>query len=332
MKNLAPSFLWLLATTLFFACQQDQPLSSRPDSTQHGLTLLSGPNPGWHYQNMRIYPIVAEAGALDNQTSVKNLTTLAEAMTMPGFRITEQKQFGRSEREWYNGVTVQNKTRDTIYLLSGDVVTGGNQDRVMAYDEVILPATVNNVEVFCVEKGRSHYYDESAPAAEKQVAAFKGYFSVASPRVRQAVQRTGSQSDVWAAVDHVTAANNASSATHTYAGLATENDKKAIRDAYLQHYAAQFADLPNLVGMVVVAGGEVLGVDMFGHPDLYKRQSAALLHGYVAEAVLANGPATDVTPNSAFTKVARLAVATSASTKEAGKFSRHGVWVHLYSK
>ena len=102
MKNIA--YLSILVTaTLLAACQQDQPHSS---TTQHGLTLLTTANPGWQYQNMRVYPIVADVAALEGQASVQQLTTLAEAMSTPGFRITEQKQFGRSEREWYNGLTV----------------------------------------------------------------------------------------------------------------------------------------------------------------------------------------------------------------------------------
>ena len=330
MKNTS-YLLILVAATLFAACQPDQSLSSVSSKSHHGLTLLTTANPGWQYQNMRVYPIVMDASISESQASVQHLTTLAEAMHTPGFRITEQKQFGRSEREWYNGLTVQNKTQDTIYLMSGEVVTGGNQDRILAHDDVLPPASIKNVEVFCVEKGRSHY-DESAPAAEKQIAAFKGYFSVASPQVRQAVQRTGNQSDVWAAVDKVTLANDAQSSTHTYAGLGIENDKKARRDVYQQHFASQFADLPNMVGMVVVCGDEVLGVDIFGHPDLFKRQYDALLHGYVTEAATRPNQAATAPVEGIFSKVAGAAVPDALTTAGVGNFSRYGAWVHLYSK
>ncbi|MCY7329502.1 MAG: hypothetical protein LH618_13205 [Saprospiraceae bacterium] len=330
MKNISYLFI-LVAATLFTACQQDQPLSFSSSNANHGLTLLTTANPGWQYQNMRVYPIVADAAALEGQGSVQHLTTLAEAMRTPGFRITERKQFGR-EREWYNGLTVQNKTQDTIYLMSGEVVTGGNQDRILAHDEVLPPASVKNVEVFCVEKGRSSYYDEAAPAVEKQIAAFNGYFSVASPQVRQAVQRTGSQTDVWEAVDKVMAANDAQSNTHTYAGLNVENDKKAVRDAYQQHFASQFADVPNMVGMVVVCGDEVLGVDIFGHPDLFQRQFTALLHGYVTAAATRPGQTATAPVAGIFSKVAAAAKPGAITSAGVGNFSRYGAWVHLYSK
>ena len=331
MKNTSYFFLLLLVTAFLHACQPDQPATSTVTGSSHGLSLLTNDNPGWRYQNLRIYPVIADAAALTNQGSVQQLHPLSEAISKPGFRITELKPFGRSERLWYHGLTVQNKTRDTIYLMAGDVVTGGNQDRVLAHDDVILPASLKNVDVFCVERGRSHYYDESAPIAEKEVGAFNGYFSVASPSVRRAVQRTN-QAEVWAAADQITAANNAGSQTHTYAGLGTENDRKTLRDACIAHFAGQFQDIPNMVGMVVVCGDQVLGADIFGHPDLFKRQYAALLHGYAAEADTNLDSGNSVSALQVFEKVARLAAPKAKDTDVAGKFSRGDSWVHLYSK
>ncbi|MEO6759603.1 MAG: DUF6569 family protein, partial [Saprospiraceae bacterium] len=175
MKNTRFLF-FLLATAIFYSsCRPDT--ASTTGLTNNGLRLLTTATPAWTYRNMRVYPIVAETAALNGQEGLQHLTTLSEAMTTPGFRITEKKQFGRDEGPWYSALTVQNKTQDTVYLMSGEVVTGGNQDRVLAYDDVILPASLKNVEVFCVEKGRSHYYDASAPIAVQNEAAFKGYFS-----------------------------------------------------------------------------------------------------------------------------------------------------------
>ena len=109
----------------------------------------------------------------------------------------------------------------------------------MAYHEIVLPGTVKNIEVFCVEAGRSHYYDESASKVEKSVGAFKGYYNVASPQVRHAVQTSGNQSEVWAAVAKVTKANGAESSTSAYAALENATDQKATRDAYLRFFNRQ---------------------------------------------------------------------------------------------
>lgn len=327
--------LAVLLSVLLTACVNDTPLSfSNSEQKQHPLSILMEKNPGWQHENLRLIPVVASAEISKANASLKNLRTLAEAMQMPGFRVMERKQFGRGE-EWYNGLTVQNKTQDTVLLLSGDVVKGGNQDRVIAHHEVIMPMTVRNIEVFCVEAGRSTYYNASAPAAEKEVAAFKGYYNVASPRVRRAVQNSGNQQEVWDAVAEVTKANNAESHTKTYTALDNETVQKAQRDAYLQHLGGQIFDRPDVVGVVAVSGNHILGVDIFGSPDLFRRQYLALLHGYVAEAAssLVSSPQiSDSEVQSAFEKVIRMAAPHAKTNEEAGKFSWGGSWVHLFGK
>ncbi|MCE7923500.1 MAG: hypothetical protein DYG98_10610 [Haliscomenobacteraceae bacterium CHB4] len=332
MKNILSI---LLPALLFAACAGDTTSPTHQVKDSNGLTLVTGANPEWQYENLRIYPVVADASMLERQAAVQRLKTLAEGMRTPGFRITELKQFGRTREHSVNALTVQNKSLDTFLLLSGDVVTGGNQDRVIAQDQVVAPGTVRNIEVFCVEKGRWRYDDTNATGNEKNIYAFKGYYNVASLQVRRAVQRTGDQQAVWAAVGKITSANNAESGTHTYAALETANEAKAKRDAYLRYFDGKFAALPGMVGMVVVCGDRVLGVDIFGHPDLFRRQYDALLHGYVAEAATETyAPVrSDAAAQQAFAQVACLMAPQGRSTENAGKFALDGgIWVHLYSR
>ncbi len=326
-------FLSLLLVALCFAaCQNEHPVIST--AAKSGLQLLAQNTLEWQYENLRIFPIVADASLLEKQAAVQKLKTLAEGMKTPGFRITELKQFGRTREHSVNALTVQNKSQDAIFLMSGDVVTGGNQDRVISQDQVVMPGTVKNIEVFCVEKGRWRYDDPTATENEKKIFAFKGYYNVASPQVRQAVQRTGNQEAVWNAVAKVTSANNAESGTQTYAALETTNEAKAKRDAYLRYFDGKISSLPNMVGMVVVCGDRVLGVDIFGHSDLFRRQYDALLHGYVAEAAteVCTSKFADNEVEKVFGQVAQLAKPSATSDDEVGKFAVNEGWVHLYRK
>jgi len=326
-------FLLTISALFLGACKNDASLSDVKNAPNPGdLTLLTKESADLQFKNLRLYPVQASA-ALSN-LPLNQLHTLAEAMQKPGFRILEQKQFGRGNEPWYHGVTVQNKTQDTVLLLSGDVVQVGNQDRVIAHHEVIMPMTVRNIEVFCVEAGRSTYYDPAAPAAEKRVAAFKGYYNIASPQVRRAIQNTGNQQEVWDAVAKVTKANGAESATQAYTALDREGEGKAQRDAYLNHLKGAFANQPDIVGVVAVCGDKVLGVDIFGTPALFRGNYTALLHGYVAEAALAGTAGTIAleTVQHTFEKVARLSSQKIQNTPEAGKFVWNDTWVHLYGK
>ncbi len=339
MKKIA--LIVVLAAAWFTACQENRPETNQQTSAAPqnntfsvaGLQLRLDANPEWQYENLRIYPVVAEAGFIAKNSNLPELKTLAEAMASKGFSITEKKQFGREDDRWYNALTVQNKTRDTVFLMSGAVVTGGNQDRVIAYDDIILPGTLKNIEVFCVESCRSHYYDESAPESEKRVAAFRGYYNVASPRVRQAVH-SGNQQGVWDAVARVTADNQATSTTNTYAALETENDQKTIREAYLHFFEGKLMYLPNVVGMVAVCNGRVIGVDIFGKPELFQRQYLALMHGYAADAAVSGRDTPHAEPpvKNAFAKVAGLAAPESRSTADAGRFAVGEQLVHLFNK
>lgn len=317
------------------ACVNDSPLSvNKNGSKQSPLSLLTEQNPDWQHENLRLYPVVASAELSEANSNLRSLKSLAEGMQVPGFRVMEQKQFGRGAEAWYHGITVQNKTQDTVLLLSGDVVKGGNQDRVIAHHEIILPMTVRNIEVFCVEAGRSTYYDPAAPAVEKEVAAFKGYYNVASPQVRRAVQNSGNQEEVWAAVAKVTKASNAESSTKAYTALDNQSAEKTRRDAYLSQLKDQFATRDDVVGMVAICGDQVLSIDIFGNPDLFSRHYSALLHGYVAEAASA-APSQSMSSDhvqKAFEKVSRLTAPHAKSNEEAGKFSWSGSWVHLYGK
>lgn len=330
----------LLAATLF-ACTNtgtDNQRTTGSSSASNnlsaaGLQLRLEANPEWQYENLRLYPVIAEQSALRANASLPALKALAEGMQTAGFRITERKKFGRENDIWYNALTVQNKSQDTIFLMSGDVVTGGNQDRVIAYDDVIPPGTIKNIEVFCVEAGRSSYYDPGASESEKKVAAFRGYYSVASPQVRKAVYN-GNQQGVWDAVKEVTTANAAGSSTQAYAALETENEQKAKREAYQRFFDGKITNLPDAVGVVAVCNGQVIGVDIFGRSDLFRQQYPALIHSYAAEAAIPGKTASDThgSVREAFQQVARLSDPSQSGSAFAGKYSLGNTWVHLYKK
>lgn len=328
--------LAIAAAFIWSGCADDTIVSKDKNTAANGgLTLQMEAKPDWKYENLRLYPVLLSGMDQNIPTQINHFKSLAEAMQTPGFRILEKKQFGRQDDLWYNGLTVQNKTQDTVLLLSGEVVKGGNQDRVLAHHEVIMPMSVRNIEVYCVEAGRSSYYNPEAPAAEKQVAAFAGFYSIAAPQVRRAVQRNGSQQEVWNAVADVTKANNASSSTSAYTALDTENEQKKRRDAYQQHLEGIFAQNREVVGVVAVAGNQVLGVDVFGTPDLFRKHYPALLHGYIAGAAAMTDSGTalsDQQVQSNFDQVARMTAPHAKEDDMTGKFAWEGHWVHLFGK
>lgn len=326
------TFFLLLCTFWAISCQLDNNKPGNiPDS---GLSLVTEPNPEWQYESLRLYPVTANGRLLAEHNSLSQIKTLAEGMNTHGFRIMEKKQFGASE-EWRHVLTVQNKSQDTVLLMSGDVVQGGNQDRAIAHHQVIMPHTVTNIEVYCVEKGRSSYYDQSAPEAEKQAAAFKGFYNVASPQVRHAIQNTGGQGEVWNAVARVTEQNQVSSTTGSYLALDQPGEQTSRREACLNFFKGKFQDADNIVGVVAVSGDKILGVDIFGHPRIFRQHFAALMHGYAAEGLDKTSSKATMSQQEVqkkFEEIALLADKNAKTSSVGGKFSFQDNWVHLFSK
>lgn len=289
MKKLA--FLFMLFLT---ACVNDKPTptTANNDTTIDGFEVDLTKDEALDFEKMRIYPILASDDHIAQHADLADYKNLKEAMEIKGFRITERKPFGRFEDSGaVNNLTVQNKSTETIYLMAGDVVKGGNQDRVLAQDMVLPPRTLANIEVFCVEHGRWQYQgdpeeelDEEAKK-NKKVFAFTGYYNVVSNDIRKTVKHEKDQGMVWAAVGNLTTTHKATSTTETYTALEKSKDFTVERNKYLAYFEDKMEGKDNVVGMVVVSGNEVLGTDMFNHPNLFKKQYKVLLHSYVTDAI-----------------------------------------------
>lgn len=303
-------------------------------SPSNDLRLLMTDDAGWQCGSLRLYPIVLTDEALAASKDLKlNLLTLAEAMQTPGFRITEMQEFGRSAEVWYRGLTVQNKTEHPVLLMAGDVVQGGNQDRVVAQDYIIAARSLQNIEVFCVEAGRSSYYNPEAPEREKRAAAFYGYHSVCSPSVRSKVFQK-EQSAVWKQVAEVTQANRAETFTSAYTAIGKQDGTKARREGCVRALKEQFRALPNAVGYVALNGDRVVNVEIFRLPGLFNSRLPALLEGLAVEAFIGESapPRNQSSVQEAFKVVAALASPNSVPTERVGKTTYGDTWVHLYSK
>ncbi len=249
------------------------------------------------HENLRLYPVKASEAFINGNELPSKMKSLKEGIDTRGFYVTEKKPYGRfDDAGAVNSLTVQNKSEETIYLMQGDVVSGGNQDRVIAKNLVVPPRTITDIEVYCVEKNRWQYRDESIegedPEAKKKrkIFAFSGYYNVASSGLRKTVRESKDQQSVWNKVGELTSKNNASTNTGTYTALSGSSEFNVAADSYLKFFDGKVDELDDVVGMVAVSGKKVLAVDIFGHPELFKRQFPGLLHGYVTDAVTEGAP------------------------------------------
>lgn len=295
MKKLAFLFISFMMACTPNTDTEQRPVnqnSSKTDLLQIDLTE----NAALDYKNMRIYPVDATAEFIAANQSIAHFKNLKEAIEIKGFRITEKKPFGRfDDQAAVNNLTVQNKSKDTIILLEGDIVQGGRQDRILAQSMIIPPRTITDIPVFCVEPNRWEYkevsHEDLAEAdvhqneQNRKVAAFTGYYNIASSDLRRTMRETNNQQRVWDKVGQLTSLNNAESHTGAYSNLENSDEFTQQRDLYRDFFMDKFDETSKTVGMVVVSGNKILGAEVFGHPDLFRKQYEILLHSYITDAI-----------------------------------------------
>ncbi len=288
----------LTLAVLFFlsACRHEHG-NARKEGNPVGLEINTRPNPELDFENLRLYPVVAEAAFIERHAAAANYKNLKEAIHNHRFRITEKKPFGRFEDMGaVHTLTVQNKSEDTVFLMAGDVVQGGKQDRVIAQDRVIPPRTITDIAVFCVEPHRWQAQGEVDTDGSRQqeqnkhIYAFTGYYNVAAKDIRRSATHSKNQQEVWDKVGELTAIHNAETATGTYAALEQSETFTKNRARYLQFFEDKFDDTENVVGVLAVTGGQVIGTDIFAHPALFKKQYKALIHSYITDAMSIGEP------------------------------------------
>jgi hypothetical protein len=246
------------------------------------------------YVNLRLYPVYANESFKAVFKNVGKYTALQEAVQCKKIKITEKKD-GAS----VNDLTVQNISKDTIIIICGDVVKGGQQDRIVQEDVVLAPKSgKKNLKVFCVESGRWSrtqpavvVAQESVMVKEDAAAEFDSYYSKGSMGLRKVVEKEKDQSTVWDKVAEINDKNKTETATRTYTAITSSNSFTQKLDAYLKFFNNKFAD-PNMIGLVVVSANKVLGCDLFATNALFKGQLQSLLHSYATEAILNGSPVT----------------------------------------
>jgi hypothetical protein len=195
---------------------------------------------------------------------------LEDAQSQKSVKISE------TPGEQVERLVVRNNDTDKrpLYLLGGEVVLGGKQDRMVVADTVIEAKTTRELEVRCVEQGRWQGAD----------LAFHSSEAVAHPDLRKAALFKG-QGDVWNEVARKSAASNVSSSTGTYRRVVQDEAVRAKIKSYLDELQQQIPHNEKLTGLAVAINGNLELVDIFDSPKLYAKLERKLLASYVLSAL-----------------------------------------------
>lgn len=240
--------------------------SSIPGMT--GLTLTSAVSNG----NVTIYPVTSKKSS---QKDLDDMVTLDEAKRKGWVEIVERPDETVEELE------VINNGPKAIFLMAGEVLLGGKQDRIVAKDTIVKPGETVKVPVFCVDQGRWSGGEKFAPSAK-----------FAPSKVRKAASFEQDQGLVW---DNVAAANKSVSEVDPTLrasrgdSLKKSFDSQALKDreADAEEVTAEILKIKDVVGVVVMVNGKVQGFEYFGSNTFFGKALPSVMRGVFNDSLIA---------------------------------------------
>ncbi len=252
------------------------------------LTIKETATTGFTYKSLQLFPIYANETFMNAHKDIGKYVSLQKALEQKKVAITETVNNSHGEQTGsatVNTLFIENTSSDTIFLMAGEIVKGGQQDRVLAQDMILSPKSgKKDISVFCVEHGRWSYTNES----EKAGKTFYGYSKVTSNNIRKTAIVDKSQQGVWDKVADVTKKNEASTETGTYTALDTSKKFNNELKGYTDYFKSAMKTENNVIGVVACSGDKVIGCDMFATPVMFNEHLEGLLNSYSTEA-LTNG-------------------------------------------
>ena len=221
---------------------------------------------------LRLYPIVANQVFVQAHEQVERTVPMNKALADGRLKVKEHEQGAT-----VNTLQVQNTSKDTIYLMQGEVVVGGQQDRMLAQDLLVPPGATMDIGAFCVEQGR---WSENGDGQQ-----FGRTAGVASQNVRKAAAVNKDQSDVWEKVALNVRKANAQAPSGSYVSMVNDPAYQVERKAYRQKLMDLPAARAHTVGVIAVSGDRVIGCDVFANAALFQQAYPQLIEAYIAEAL-----------------------------------------------
>ncbi len=214
------------------------------------------------YKHLAVYPVFRK-----KSIDVIDFITLDQAQQAKVIIITERPD------ATVPTVIIKNKGKKPIYIMAGEIIIGGKQDRMVSFDILIPAGKEVAVEVRCVEHGRW-----SGKSAE-----FKSGGAVASKKVRTAIQFEDQQ-DVWNNVAEMCQKHGTESSSGTYGAILSSAEIEQKSKPFFAAMKQGLAD-EKMVGMIMALNGEVLCVDIFSNPKFFKEVKEKLLKAYILDAI-----------------------------------------------
>jgi len=271
------------------------------------------------FKNLRIIPIRPKNGFGKN---APHAISLSQAMKQGIATISER---GTASTENVHFLRIINHSDQLIYISSGELISGGRQDRIITQDTLLEPNGKDQyVSVMCVEELR--WSDK-----EKKFS----YQNFANPDLRKVVDVNKNQVLIWREITRQLGQGQIPSKSSAYLSRVADKKMMQLNDEYYNFFKAKFKTVDSsIVGFVCMSGDKVIGSDIFASSDLFFNQLDPLLKGYCDQAVYTGKPVTITREEEKIylDKLLTDKISQEQFIKDNGKiFRQHGQVIHINS-
>lgn len=282
-------------------------------------------------QNNDAQPAAADSQSLiellEEFESTNNDDNDAAASILPPAEQTGESNPATSDgAQSVDTLYVRNDEEKPLYLMPGEIVLGGDQDRMIAEECIVPPGSSKfPIKVFCVEQGRWEKRDHTRTLSELlvtnqvdpdsidpetgqvrdgayvpnlslivsqtqdiQQGKFVGGAGAVTNSVRKAAQIDKSQQGVWTNVARENLQSNVDSKSSAFTANYTASDNVKRLEDYLKSLDKKVADTKNVVGVMVSINGKIESLDHFNSTPLFVKLWPKMLKGFALQAANAS--------------------------------------------
>ncbi len=198
--------------------------------------------------------------------------TFEEALKMKWIEVSEVEG-GRVPQ-----VKISNRSKNVLFLMGGEILTGARQDRILAQDVLLGPGTKDLlVPVFCVEQGRWVHTSQNF-TSKSNIGTYELRATAAAPAA-------GAQSEIWKKVQDQNARLKVASGTSAYQDAYEKEENKAAISVIERKMNDDLRLADDTVGVVIGLGGRIIGMDVFANASLFKKQWPKILRSSALSAL-----------------------------------------------
>jgi hypothetical protein len=212
-------------------------------------------------RNLLVYPIQ------DSATGGMEISAISEILKQ------RSGEFRELDPPDINRLAFHNEGNNPVLMLDGEEIIGAMQNRIIA-DSILVPArSTSNIPVICAEEGRW-----------SDIGSFRtGHCSY--PGIRAILSRhgrgaNGLQKKIWKEIERKLTITKTLSTTSSMHDIYNNLDDEVTR------YVEDFEGLNhNTIGFIGVAGGKILGSDIFLNQTTYHNFEQKLVRSYALDAI-----------------------------------------------